>query len=201
MTRIAFISDVHGDVHALRDALRSIDEYGAAAVFCCGDLVDYGLFPDETLLLLKARGVLCVRGNHDRWALKPGGEAAALELGADAMAFLRSLPVERRLEVDGMRVLVTHARPGSDMQGIDKDASGDELAGILDAAGADLLVVGHTHHPFVRRLGDGRVVVNPGALLRDPGHGCDLPTPGTFACADMLIRDFKIERALPSRPD
>lgn len=101
---------------------------------------------------------------------------AAWDLSADAMAFLRSLPTERRLDVDGVRVLVTHARPGNDMQGIHKDASVDELAAILDAASADFLIVGHTHVPFVRRLGDGRVVMNLGALLRDPAPGCELPT-------------------------
>jgi predicted phosphodiesterase len=46
MTRLAFISDVHADVHAVRDALRRIDELGVECIFCCGDLVDYGLFPE-----------------------------------------------------------------------------------------------------------------------------------------------------------
>lgn len=199
MTRLAFISDVHADVHALRDALRRIDALGITAIYCCGDLVDYGLFPEETLRLLKEHGVLCVRGNHDRWALNPGSDTAAWNLSADSMAFLRSLPTERRLEVEGMRVLVTHARPGNDMQGIHKDAPADELAAILDAARADFLIVGHTHVPFVRRLDDGRVVMNPGALLRDPGPGCEVPAPGTFGEAYVLVRKFTIHRVEGSK--
>jgi putative phosphoesterase len=194
MTHLAFISDVHADVHALRDALRRIDELGIESVYCCGDLLDYGLFPEETLSLLRERDVQCVRGNHDRWALKPGGDADAWDLSDDAMAFLRSLPTERRLAVNGMRVLVTHARPGNDMQGIFKDASAEELGTIISAAKADVLVVGHTHVPFIRRLDDGRIVMNPGALLRDPGPGCELPTPGTFGEIDVLIRNFSIHQ-------
>lgn len=187
-TRLAFITDVHADVHALRDALRRIDELGIDTVLCCGDLVDYGLFPEETLELLRERGVLCVRGNHDRWALRPGGDMAAWDLSAEAMAFLKSLPTERRLDVDGARVVVTHGRPGDDMMGIGEEAQPDELAAILDAANADILVIGHTHVPFVRRLDDGRVVMNPGALLREPGPGCDVPTPGTFGEIDVGAR-------------
>jgi putative phosphoesterase len=192
VTRLAFITDIHADVHALHDALRRIDELGISSIMCCGDLVDYGLFPEETIALLRERGVLCVRGNHDRWAVKPGGDAASWDLTPDAMKFLRSLPTERRLDIDGARVLVTHARPGSDMLGIDRDASADELAAILDTTGADILVVGHTHAPFVRRLGDGRLVMNPGALLRDPGPGCDVATPGTFGEIDVLFRTCTI---------
>lgn len=195
MTHLAFISDVHADVHALRDALRHIDKLGITSIFCCGDLVDYGLFPEETISLLKERGILCVRGNHDRWALKPGGDTDAWNLSEGAMAFLRSLPTERRLNIDGLRVLVTHARPGNDMQGIYKDTPADELAAILDAASADFMIIGHTHVPFVRKLGDGRVVMNPGALLRDPGPGCIVPTPGTFGTVDVLLRGFAIHQA------
>ena len=195
VTRLAFISDVHGDAHALRDALRQIADLGADQVLCCGDLVDYGRFPEETIALLRDRGVPCIRGNHDRWALRRPGEAAASDLGDDALAFLRALPAERRLDVDGSRLIVTHASPGSDVRGIDRDASADELAAILDVARADVLVVGHTHVPFVRRLVDGRVLLNPGALLRDPGPSCNVPAPGTFAVVDLLTRNFTIHRA------
>jgi predicted phosphodiesterase len=129
-----------------------------------------------------------LHSESDRWALIADGDMAAWDLSADAMAFLRSLPTERRLDVDGTRVLVTHARPADNMDGIGVDAAPDELAATLDAANADILVIGHTHVPFVRRLGDGRVVMNPGALLRDPGPGCDVATPGTFGEIDVLLR-------------
>src|SRR5580658_692973 len=44
MSRLAIVSDVHADVHALRDALAQIERLGCDAVVCAGDLVDYGLF-------------------------------------------------------------------------------------------------------------------------------------------------------------
>jgi predicted phosphodiesterase len=177
-------------VHALHDALKMIDALGIAQrdVFCCGDLVDYGLFPEETLAILRTSQIKCVRGNHDRWAVQPGSDASAWDLSAASMKFLRTLPTEWRVEIGTERMLVTHARPGNDMQGIDPETPSDELGAILDAARADILVVGHTHGPFVRRLGDGRIVMNPGALLRDPAPGCAVQTPGTFGEIDTLLR-------------
>ena len=54
MYRIAILSDVHADVHALTDALAAIDRMHCDAVVCAGDVVDFGLFPDETIALLAA---------------------------------------------------------------------------------------------------------------------------------------------------
>lgn len=60
MTKLAVISDVHADVHALRDALVQIDRIGVERIVCCGDLLDYGLFPDETLSLLREKRISCI---------------------------------------------------------------------------------------------------------------------------------------------
>jgi putative phosphoesterase len=194
VTSLAVITDVHADVHALRDALAQISRLGVDQTLCCGDLIDYGLFPEETLALLRERGVVTIRGNHDRWALLPNN-ASAWDLSPESIAYLESLPSGWRKLVDGARVVLAHARPGSDMHGIPGDATSRELAEILDEAGADILFVGHTHVPFVRHLGDGRIVVNPGALLRSPGPGVQVATPGTFAIIDVQTRNVTVRRA------
>lgn len=43
-TTLGFISDVHCDVHALRDALRLLDAMGVTQVICLGDVLDYGIY-------------------------------------------------------------------------------------------------------------------------------------------------------------
>src|SRR5882757_6525673 len=143
--KLAILSDVHADVHALRDALGQVDRLGVERVVCCGDLLDYGLFPDETLDLLRDRGVATVRGNHDRWALSAGADASGWDLSTASREFLRALPSGWRARVGDLRVVATHARPGDDTRGISSDAPDDELAALLDEAEADVLLVGHTH--------------------------------------------------------
>jgi predicted phosphodiesterase len=82
------------------------------------------------------------------------------------------------------------------MHGIPKSgAYPEELPSILDGCKADVMFVGHTHVSFIKKLGDGRVIMNPGALLRDPGPGCNVYTPETFGEVDLLQRRFTIHKA------
>jgi len=62
------ISDVHADVHSLDAALHHIADLGCDQIVCAGDLVDFGLFPEETISRIREREIPCVRGNHDRWS-------------------------------------------------------------------------------------------------------------------------------------
>jgi predicted phosphodiesterase len=182
MTRLAIISDVHADVHALQDALAQAERLGCDAVVCAGDLVDYGAFPDETISLLRDRSIPCIRGNHDRWrvaerAAVDGGErytedagGSGADLAPETLQFLATLPLAWDAVFDGVRVALRHGTPGSDMDGIyPGEASIADAERWLAEAQADVLVVGHTHQRFALTTPGGRLIVNPGALLRsDP---------------------------------
>jgi putative phosphoesterase len=167
--KLAIITDVHADVHALRDALVQIERLGCDEIVCAGDVLDWGLFPEETIRVLRERKIQTIRGNHDRWAVSEGHDSTGWDLTPRAIEFLESLPASWTRTIDDVRVAVWHARPRSDMAGIYPDASSTELASLLDRAEADVLVVGHVHVPFARFV-DRRLVCNPGALLRDPAE-------------------------------
>jgi putative phosphoesterase len=201
VTKLAVISDVHADLHALRDALGQIARIGVERTLCCGDLLDYGMFPEETLTVLREQRISCIRGNHDRWAVASGSDMSGWDLSEASVAYLDALPTHWRKLIDGTRVVLAHARPENDMHGIAPDAPGRELVDLLDEAGADVLLVGHTHVPFARRLPDGRLVCNPGALLRDPAPGIAVLTPGTFGILDVAggTATFEVRRALDGK--
>jgi len=94
-----------------------------------------------------------------------------------ARRFLKTTMPSWSATVEGLRVAAHHAQPSNDMHGIMPDASADELHTVLAAADADVLVVCHTHVAMDLRLGE-RMIVNPGALLREPADGWEgeLPT-------------------------
>jgi Calcineurin-like phosphoesterase. len=46
--KIAFFSDIHGNVHALHAVLEDIRSARIDMAFCGGDLVGYGAFPNES---------------------------------------------------------------------------------------------------------------------------------------------------------
>lgn len=225
MTRLAIISDVHADVHAVHDALARIARMGCDLVVCAGDIVDYGLFPEETIALLRERGVPCIRGNHDRWAVGRGRadapedtrvpvhDASGFDLSRDALTFLATLPTRWNAVLDGVRIAVRHGTPKSDMDGIDpRLATGPDARRWLADAEAEVLIVGHTHIAFALRAAGSGVVVNPGALLRDPAHrseagamlfdpdtGTFVPAPpldgGTFGVLELPAKTFTVFRA------
>lgn len=200
MTRLAVISDVHADLRALEDAFACIERMGIDRVVCAGDLVDYGFFPEETIRLLRDRGVPCVRGNHDRWALGRPGEPpkpATKPLSPEALAFLEGLPLGWNERVDEVRIAVRHGTPRSDMHGIFPDQlEPDEARKYFEQAQADVLIVGHTHVPFALATLEGGLVVNPGPLLRDPDRKAPHPpTAGTFGVLELPSRSFRVFRA------
>jgi putative phosphoesterase len=178
--RLAVIADVHADLHALRDALAQAERLGCRQAICAGDLVGYGGSPEETVALVCGRNLPCVRGNHDRWAINPamGGELTS-ELSGDALVYLGRLPVVWKKVVEGVRLAMCHGNPTSDMDGIHPGTLiSAEAQSLLAATQADVLVCGHTHAAAVVVDKGGGMIINPGALLREPaGHA---PSPVRF---------------------
>ncbi len=63
--KIGIISDIHANLAALQAVLEVLDREGCIKILCSGDIVGYGPQPRECLELVRERGILCVRGNHD----------------------------------------------------------------------------------------------------------------------------------------
>jgi hypothetical protein len=105
-------------------------------VVCAGDLLDFGSFPGKTIGLVREKRIRYIRGNHEAWAVAEGQDMSGWDLTPRTVWFLESLPVIWAKVTAGVRVVVWHARPGSDMQGIDPVADPSKLGDMLDAAGA-----------------------------------------------------------------
>ena len=198
--RLAIFSDLHGDLLALQRALDHAAHFGCSVLVCAGDLVDGEPFPEEVIGLLRERNIPCIRGNHDRWAIgagrafEPHGvpsgapyDASGFGLSRAAVRYLAKLPTYWEATLEGVRVAVHHGRPGDDMRGVYSDVERAEVATLLEAAGADALLLGHTHEAFVAQLADGRLIANPGALWGPGG--------GTFGVLDAAERRFRVFRA------
>ena len=192
--RLGIISDLHADLGALQQALAHFDHLGVDQVVCAGDVIDGGDQPEQVIALLHERGIPTVRGNHERWALarhgsgepEHDGDARKLYMSPDAINWLSGLPKVWRRTIEGVRVVVVHGTPLSDMDGIYPGETGSELESWLAVAEADVLICGHTHIPLLRHVSGGRLIVNPGALWR-----------GAEAAAEALLLDPSGE---PSRP-
>src|SRR5436190_7156321 len=63
--RIAVISDIHANYHALEAVLAAIRREGPDQVWCLGDLVGYGPRPNDCTTTVKNAVRVCLVGNHD----------------------------------------------------------------------------------------------------------------------------------------
>jgi len=198
--RLLVIGDVHGEADALR---RTLDRFAHTVdrVVCVGDLVDgeTGVAGAvDTLRTLRARGVACVAGNHDRWYLMGASRhlAEALPVGSlhdDDLLWLATLPRSLPVDTAAGRALVAHGLGDDDFVWVEANTWVQTLRGHpqwerLRAGRFALHLGGHTHRPFARFVADddpecawrGLTFVNAGTLHR--GHN-------PSACVVDLERD------------
>ncbi|HEU5477237.1 MAG TPA: metallophosphoesterase family protein [Gaiellaceae bacterium] len=149
--RVAVVSDIHGNLHALEAVLGDVERESVDELWCLGDVVGYGPRPNECCDLVRERAAISLCGNHDLavlGALDVGefsGDAAAAArwtagvLGTDQRTWLSSLqPLGRRRDVQ-----LFHASPRDPVWEyvLSEPAA---LAG-LRATDAPLVLVGHSH--------------------------------------------------------
>jgi diadenosine tetraphosphatase ApaH/serine/threonine PP2A family protein phosphatase len=63
--RVAVLSDVHSNLHALEAVLAAIDADPPDELWCLGDVVGYGPRPNECCAIVAERARVCLGGNHD----------------------------------------------------------------------------------------------------------------------------------------
>lgn len=199
--RWAVISDVHGNVDALKAVLAEIDRLGCSRILNLGDHASGPLAAAETLNVLMARDdMISIRGNHDRYLLTPpetlgpSDAVAAAQLTNAHKEWLAALPATALVE----GVFLCHGTPDSDEtywlhditpQGDLVDRGG---SGIVDLAGAapvsaQVLLCGHTHLPRIVQLATGAVVLNPGSVGL-PAYDDVTPVPHVVQSGDPAAR-------------
>jgi len=182
--RVAVLSDIHGNVIALEAVRAALRKEKPDVVMIAGDLAFNGHDPAGSIAVLRAmetEGAIIVAGNTDiavadfdftaafPWMAEgiPEPMRLAAEWAHDALddgdlAWLRRLPAERRLRIGETMLLLTHASPGSQTAGFDKDLDASATLERLSGTDARIICCGHTHVPEVRDFG-WKQVVNAGS--------------------------------------
>ncbi len=186
--RIAVISDIHANIEAMKAVLADIERNSVERVYCTGDLVGYAPFPNEVIELIREKQIPTVMGNYDdavgnlRFTCgcdykdekaQALGESSILwtkeNTSEENKEFLRSLPHEIRLDVNGKRVLLVHGSPGKLNEYIYKDTPAEKMLEYLEQGQAEILICGHVHLPYHLVFGD-KHIINAGSVGK-PKHG------------------------------
>ncbi len=191
--RIALISDIHSNWEALQAVWGEVKR--ADAILCMGDLVGYGANPNEVVEFfreqMREREILCVRGNHDNaiafgadWGFNPYARQAVRwhqrVMSTEDLEFLRRLPVRGLFTDDtGRSYLLIHGSPRAPLdEYLFPWLPDSEFEAVLGYVRQNDLLVGHTHVPMIKVLGERRVI-NPG--------GVGQPRDGDWRTAYVLI--------------
>jgi predicted phosphodiesterase len=110
------------------------------------------------------------------------------QLGDERLDWLRRLPAERRLRVDEMLLLATHASPGSQTEGFDGALDPNITIERASRTDARVICCGHTHLPEVRDLG-WKLIVNAGST----GYVFDGDPTASWALIDVDGEDVTAE--------
>ena len=94
--RLGIISDVHGNLLALKSVLAELDAAGIDRLVCLGDVVGYGPDPIECLDLIFERDPLMVAGNHEDALMRPELGRKFREVAREAIDWTRRRLVTER---------------------------------------------------------------------------------------------------------
>jgi predicted phosphodiesterase len=204
VTRLAILSDIHGNLPALEAVITDAQEQGCSGFVNLGDTLSGPLWPAETADYLMARDWPTIAGNHERQVLTLPRERmgasdifARERLNERQLAWLAAQPATCLLTPD---IFLCHGTPASDLThylftvepaGI-RDATDAEVQGRTGDRPELLILCGHSHIPSERVLGDGRRVANPGSVGLQAFHD-DHPSSYTVENGDPRARYAIVE--------
>jgi predicted phosphodiesterase len=179
--RLALISDVHSNVHALEQVLAQLDREKVDLIINLGDLVGYNANPNECVELIQSRPVLSLAGNHDLALLDLEvaqhfniiAYQAILwsreEMRPEFLEFFQTLPLTR----EGPGFVACHGTPTSAMSYINYHFQGKKVLKMLHKGlGLRVCFFGHTHRRALwYRDIRGKVATQPttpGKILLEP---------------------------------
>ena len=197
--RIAIFSDIHGNLQALEAVLDDIRAQKPDAVYCLGDLVGYGANPNEVTERVRREGFPTIMGNYDdgvgfdrdecgcayredaeRERGQRSLEWTKARVTPDLKAYLRTLAAQLRFDADGSRVLLVHGSPRKMNEYLFEDRPLSSFQRLAAASGAEFIVFGHTHKPYVKNV-DGVTFLNVGSVGK--------PKDGDWRACYALIDD------------
>ncbi len=176
---IAVISDIHSNLEALNKVLATIESRDI--IIGAGDIVGCGAKPNECIDAFIKRNIRSVIGNYDLACI--GGDGSEMNpIGSEAIdwtimnlsnastRFLKKLPEKLEIEQAGKRIVVMHGSPMDHINDyVFPWVSERVLDRYLDMTDADILILGHTHVPFVKKLGR-KLIINPGSVGQPRDH-------------------------------
>lgn len=102
--KTAIISDIHGNLDALKEVFKDMDAFGVGATVCLGDCIGYGPEPEAVIAAVRKREIPTIVGNHElavfdqkhlNWfnpTARRSVEKSIAMMSEGAIAYIKTLP-------------------------------------------------------------------------------------------------------------
>lgn len=205
MEKIAFISDIHSNLPALKAVIEDIRSKGVDKIYCLGDISGYHSQPNRVIELLKEEEVISIKGNHDMVITeqkfnreKPGDFVLWWnydQLTRENREYLQNLPEELVISWEGLLIKIVHGSPESIEEYIREGSR--EAKKYLGSLHEDILICGHTHIPYIIQE-RGKYLLNTGSVGKPKIGRPDssyllLSIDGDGVTPEIIYVDYKVD--------
>ncbi len=205
MMKIAMISDIHGNLEALKTVISDCKKRGVDRIFCLGDIIAKGTHSKECLDLIRDNCDVIIKGNTDDFFPRDHNYSLLEEdrvnhikwvvqdLTKEDKKFLLGLPFSYEFYMSGSLVRMFHATPSEIYNFVAPMDKFSVKRGMFEPSEytlsnevADIVIYGHTHMQALNKFYN-KTLINTGSvglaeeLIRNPKrNGKNLETTNAF---------------------
>ncbi|NOR04788.1 MAG: metallophosphoesterase [Deltaproteobacteria bacterium] len=167
--RLGIISDIHGNLEALKQVLADIDQSELNGVACLGDNIGYGPEPEEVVKLIRKRNIPSIMGNHELVVVDPRCLVEMNPMARKSCALTLDLLSRDTIDyIHGLRpymvfhgALLVHGCPPDSSTTYLFDLSNVQLSQLFPSMQEKICFVGHTHDLEIISFDRGKVTRAP----------------------------------------
>lgn len=195
MTKLAILSDIHGNLPALKAVLADLKNFDIDQIIVAGDVINFGPFSNQTAQIVIENGWPVIRGNNEYFLLDFNTPRAPAEW-SDPIQFAPTRWTIQHFEPKLKNIISTwpdtinlrpgnappiqifHGTPDSPWESIFWTMTDEEISRLLSNVEAEFIICGHTHLPMDRQVHRWRIL-NPGSV--------GIPLDGIRSASYMIL--------------
>ena len=181
--KIAIISDIHGNLEALKATIKDMEKKQVDQIICLGDTIAKGIHPHECIKLIKEKCDIVIQGNTDEYFSKkheniselPEQEQKRIKWNQSLITqedreYLSNLPFSHEFYISGSLVRLFHATNKANNKAVlniddietkyemflpTKNTNSNKIA--------DVVIYGHIHHQYMDKIYN-KTLINAGSV-------------------------------------
>lgn len=205
------ISDLHSNYQAL-EAIWKIEK-DSDLIYCAGDLVDIGPYPNDVIEWLIEHKAHCIQGNHDKFAIDliqnksnlaliPAQDKSWLQYNAEILKpknfeFLKSLPLTLSFKLDGKDYFMKHIY--NEYLIIQSKFEFELFMKNQNVPTSHRLIMGHTHKQTLTYFSDTQTMLNPGSTayrtFLEPENSCQKTEYITITNGNIELKSIQVDNS------